>query len=72
MGQNVGVLSKKHVFLLKRLDLLLTTSGRIQDSFEDSISVFLLLGRMRHVNILRFCWKLCWSPAHGSPDADFR
>ena len=72
MRQNVRALSKEHGFSLKRLDLLLTTSGRIQDSFADSIGVFLLLGRMRHVSIHRFCWKLSWSPVHGSPDADFR
>ena len=75
MQRNV-LLNKEHgifsIFKEAGLDLLLATSGRIQDSFEDSIGVFLLLGRMRHVNIHRFCWKLSWSPVHGSPDADFR
>ena len=58
MRRNVRVLNKEHgifsIFKEAGLDLLLATSGRIQDSLEDSICVFLLLGRMRHVNIHRF------------------
>ena len=56
MRQNVQALNKEHGILLKRLDLLATTA-RIQDSFGDAIGAFVILGRMRHVNLHRFCWS---------------
>ena len=60
MPPNVRVLSKKHGIFVKRLDLVLATTARIQDSFRDSIGASLILGRMRHVNIHPFCWSFTW------------